>query len=203
MQLAVTPCRCLDTASIVLADMPTTDINTEELIRETLGSDTCDARRSVSDPPGGGKPDTGPCAFDRGLKSKYPQYSFPGRGCISVAAETYNSACQLHAHKWLNYSSISSSRTELGVRCLRLPVACAANLMHQMLLSVCNSAVLLCSKHMVSLDPVVHGLAARRVWRAVFLVDQLADVLCQCLQTHARYCQLAVEVALCMLVQSA
>ncbi|KAL0043103.1 hypothetical protein WJX79_009341 [Trebouxia sp. C0005] len=69
--------RCLDTASIVLADTPVTNINTEELIRETLGSDTCDARRSVSDPPGGGKPETGPCAFDRGLKSKYPQYDFP------------------------------------------------------------------------------------------------------------------------------
>lgn len=73
------PCRCLDTASIVLADMQLTNINTEELIRETLGSDTCDARRSVSDPAGGGKPDTGPCAFDRGLKSKYPAYDFPGR----------------------------------------------------------------------------------------------------------------------------
>ena len=70
--------RCLDTASIVLADMQLTNVNTEELIRETLGSDTCDARRSVSDPPGGGKPETGPCAFDRGLKSKYPTYDFPG-----------------------------------------------------------------------------------------------------------------------------
>ena len=64
--------------------MPLTNINTEELIRETLGSDTCDARRSVSDPPGGGKPDTGPCAFDRGLKSKYPQYDFPGQRCCSA-----------------------------------------------------------------------------------------------------------------------
>ncbi|KAL3141757.1 hypothetical protein ABBQ32_004437 [Trebouxia sp. C0010 RCD-2024] len=72
--------RCLDTASIVLADMQLTNINTEELIRETLGSDTCDARRSVSDPAGGGKPDTGPCAFDRGLKSKYPAYDFPVLG---------------------------------------------------------------------------------------------------------------------------
>ena len=76
--------RCLDTASIVLADMQLTNINTEELIRETLGSDTCDARRSVSDPPGGGKPDTGPCAFDRGLKSKYPAYDFPGRRSDSL-----------------------------------------------------------------------------------------------------------------------
>ena len=59
--------------------MQLSNINTEELIRETLGSDTCDARRSVSDPPGGGKPDTGPCAFDRGLKAKYPMYDFPGR----------------------------------------------------------------------------------------------------------------------------
>nr|QOL01232.1 putative extracellular protein TR9_040 [Trebouxia lynnae] len=72
--------RCLDTASIVLADMQLTNVNTEELIRETLGSDTCDARRSVSDPPGGGKPETGPCAFDRGLKSKYPTYDFPVLG---------------------------------------------------------------------------------------------------------------------------
>lgn len=65
--------------------MPVTNINTEELIRETLGSDTCDARRSVSDTPGGGKPETGPCAFDRGLKSKYPQYDFPGQSCCGVA----------------------------------------------------------------------------------------------------------------------
>ena len=56
-----------------------TSVNIEETIRETLGSDTCDARRSVTDPPGGGKPDTGPCAFDRGLKSKFPQYDFPGQ----------------------------------------------------------------------------------------------------------------------------
>lgn len=63
----------------MLADMKLSNVNTEELIRETLGSDTCDARRSVSDPPGGGKPDTGPCAFDRGLKSKYPMYDFPGK----------------------------------------------------------------------------------------------------------------------------
>lgn len=76
--MCVRICRCLDTASIVLADMKLSNVNTEELIRETLGSDTCDARRSVSDPPGGGKPDTGPCAFDRGLKAKYPVYDFPG-----------------------------------------------------------------------------------------------------------------------------
>ena len=70
--------RVLNTASIVLEDMPITSVSIEETIRETLGSDTCDARRSVTDPPGGGKPETGPCAFDRGLKSKFPQYDFPG-----------------------------------------------------------------------------------------------------------------------------
>lgn len=88
------PYRCLDTASIVLADMQLTNVNTEELIRETLGSDTCDARRSVSDPPGGGKPETGPCAFDRGLKSKYPAYDFPGRESNSPSGLQPLSGCQ-------------------------------------------------------------------------------------------------------------
>lgn len=100
--LSTLPCRCLDTASIVLADMPVTNINTEELIRETLGSDTCDARRSVSDPPGGGKPETGPCAFDRGLKSKYPQYNFPGmpgHAFVADSTEVVHS-CFCLAH-WL------------------------------------------------------------------------------------------------------
>ncbi len=92
-------CRCLDTASIVLADMPVTNINTEELIRETLGSDTCDARRSVSDPPGGGKPETGPCAFDRGLKSKYPQYDFPGQALADMTLhDTVKSRTSLVHH---------------------------------------------------------------------------------------------------------
>ena len=71
----------------MLADMQLSNVNTEELIRETLGSDTCDARRSVSNPPGGGKPDTGPCAFDRGLKSKYPMYDFPGKWWYSLSAK--------------------------------------------------------------------------------------------------------------------
>lgn len=69
--------------------MLVTSVNIEETIRETLGSDTCDARRSVTDPPGGGKPDTGPCAFDRGLKSKFPQYNFPGQ-CVQTHAAHNN-----------------------------------------------------------------------------------------------------------------
>jgi hypothetical protein len=46
--------RCLNTATNVLKGLPINATNVEELCRETLGEDTCDARRSVSDPPAGG-----------------------------------------------------------------------------------------------------------------------------------------------------
>lgn len=48
----------------------------EELARETLGSDTCDARRSASD---GNRGSLGPCEFKRGLRTLFPEYKFPGR----------------------------------------------------------------------------------------------------------------------------
>lgn len=47
--------RCLHTAASVLKGLPINATNVEELVRETLGEDTCDARRSVSDPEEGGK----------------------------------------------------------------------------------------------------------------------------------------------------
>lgn len=51
--------------------------NVEEFVRETLGEDTCDARRSVSDP--NESPEDAPqspCSFDKGLASTYPQYKY-------------------------------------------------------------------------------------------------------------------------------
>jgi hypothetical protein len=59
-------------------------------VRETLGEDTCDARRSVSDPnipsaatsssSGTNRPPRpgpkGPCSFDKGLSSTYPHYKY-------------------------------------------------------------------------------------------------------------------------------
>jgi hypothetical protein len=47
------PPRCLNTATNVLKGLPLNATNVEELARETLGEDTCDARRSVTDPQGG------------------------------------------------------------------------------------------------------------------------------------------------------
>jgi hypothetical protein len=43
-------CRCLHTATLVLEGVQSNATNVEEFVRETLGMDTCDARRSVSDP---------------------------------------------------------------------------------------------------------------------------------------------------------
>ena len=46
-------------------------VNVEEDIRETLGEDTCDARRSASDPTADDDIDgdsTGPCSFQNGLR---------------------------------------------------------------------------------------------------------------------------------------
>lgn len=83
--------RCLNTAANVLRGLPLNATDVEELVRETLGEDTCDARRSASDPPKGGgaaaaasstKGGKGgqapqpPCAFDKGLRSKFPNYKF-------------------------------------------------------------------------------------------------------------------------------
>lgn len=79
--------RCLNTATAALKGVPLNATNVEELVRETLGEDTCDARRTVSDPPSGddddddgpykkkGPPEP-PCKFDKGLRSKFPDYKF-------------------------------------------------------------------------------------------------------------------------------
>lgn len=69
--------RCLNTAQLALQDLPMTKIEVEELCRETLGEDTCDARRSVNDPdPNHPGVLTGPCNFTQGLRSKFPNYEF-------------------------------------------------------------------------------------------------------------------------------
>jgi broad specificity phosphatase PhoE len=69
--------RCLHTATIALADIKPNATNVEEFVRETLGQDTCDARRSVSDPnfSSDGAPES-PCSFDKGLATTYPQYKY-------------------------------------------------------------------------------------------------------------------------------
>lgn len=79
--------RCLTTSQLVLEGLPISGgVKVEELCRETLGEDTCDARRSVSDPDQT-HPEklVGPCSFERGLASKYPNYTFP-----IVSASTVN-----------------------------------------------------------------------------------------------------------------
>jgi hypothetical protein len=67
--------RCLHTASLVLEGLHLNATNVEEFVRETLGEDTCDARRSVSDPDvyDDKRGPEGPCSFDKGLRSTYPQ----------------------------------------------------------------------------------------------------------------------------------
>eukprot|EP00891_Asterochloris_glomerata_P004955 jgi/Astpho2/4955/fgenesh1_pg.00070_%23_16_t len=67
VRLVVSPLsRCLDTASLAMADLPVAAISIEELCRETLGSDTCDARRGVTDLGSREEPECGPCAFEQG-----------------------------------------------------------------------------------------------------------------------------------------
>lgn len=83
--------RCLHTATEVLKNLRVNATNVEEFVRETLGEDTCDARRSVSDPgtPGAAaaaaagvdrrppRPGpAGPCSFDKGVASLFPQYRY-------------------------------------------------------------------------------------------------------------------------------
>ncbi|KAF6258773.1 histidine phosphatase superfamily [Scenedesmus sp. NREL 46B-D3] len=67
--------RCLHTASLVLEGVQANATNVEEYVRETLGMDTCDARRSVSDPNSNPAPQE-PCSYDLGLASSYPQYKY-------------------------------------------------------------------------------------------------------------------------------
>lgn len=80
----------------MLKDLRINATNVEEFVRETLGEDTCDARRSVSDPgtpslaagrsnrrpPRPGPP--GPCSFDKGLASTYPEYKYKVCGADAV-----------------------------------------------------------------------------------------------------------------------
>lgn len=68
--------RCLNTALLAGADLPIRTWSVEEHVRETLGEDTCDARRSVTDPDPR-VPVRGPCQFQRGLRSKFPMFKFP------------------------------------------------------------------------------------------------------------------------------
>ena len=81
--------RCLNTASLALDGLrgggrgAIRETVVEEYVRETLGEDTCDARRSASDPDprerGGAAAAAareGPCPFEHGLRSKFPDYRF-------------------------------------------------------------------------------------------------------------------------------
>ncbi|PNW82765.1 hypothetical protein CHLRE_06g293150v5 [Chlamydomonas reinhardtii] len=70
--------RCLETATRALKDLPFTATHVEENVRETLGEDTCDARRSASDPkPGDKEKLQGVCKFEQGLRTRFPQFEFP------------------------------------------------------------------------------------------------------------------------------
>ncbi|KXZ49379.1 hypothetical protein GPECTOR_21g605 [Gonium pectorale] len=80
--------RCLETASIALKDITFTATQVEENVRETLGEDTCDARRSASDPSGDKKDRLeGVCKFELGLESKFPDFDFPITPPIMRGAE--------------------------------------------------------------------------------------------------------------------
>ena len=62
---------------MILKDLTVNATNVEEYVRETLGEDTCDARRSVSNPnPKHPKALEGPCSFEQGLQDKFPEYKF-------------------------------------------------------------------------------------------------------------------------------
>jgi hypothetical protein len=96
--------RCLNTAGTVLAGLPINATDVEELVRETLGEDTCDARRSASDPPArrneggdggdddGGDDDDeedGPCDYERGLRTLFPEFDFKVRVWPAVWSFAY------------------------------------------------------------------------------------------------------------------
>jgi broad specificity phosphatase PhoE len=99
--------RCLNTATLALEGLSRSAGGiratvVEEFVRETLGEDTCDARRSASDPSpaaaaqaaaagagssssassGSASSDSssasikGPCEFDKGLRTLFPSYKF-------------------------------------------------------------------------------------------------------------------------------
>lgn len=85
--------RCLQTAELVMEGLPIDNVQVEEAIRETLGEDTCDARRSMSNPdPAHRERIQGPCPFDEGLAKRFPYFNFkivnasdPGFGLKSDA----------------------------------------------------------------------------------------------------------------------
>lgn len=95
--------RCLHTATEVLKDIAVNATNVEEYVRETLGEDTCDARRSVSDPnipniatsgsSSSNRPPRpgpkGPCSFDKGLSSTYPHYKYRVSSSDSIRCALY------------------------------------------------------------------------------------------------------------------
>ncbi|KAJ9525001.1 hypothetical protein QJQ45_005925 [Haematococcus lacustris] len=65
--------RCLHTALLVGKDLDIPVYSVEEAARETLGEDTCDARRSVHDPDSKGDLE-GPCSYEQGLRTKFPEW---------------------------------------------------------------------------------------------------------------------------------
>uniref|UniRef100_A0A7R9V4S6 Uncharacterized protein n=1 Tax=Chlamydomonas euryale TaxID=1486919 RepID=A0A7R9V4S6_9CHLO len=67
--------RCLQTMQSVMKGLKFSKVDVEENIRETLGEDTCDARRSVSSPKQGHGA-MGICDFDLGLRDKYKGFKF-------------------------------------------------------------------------------------------------------------------------------
>jgi hypothetical protein len=98
-------CRCLHTATEILRDIKVNATNVEEFVRETLGEDTCDARRSVSDPGTPGVADVdrrrpprpgpaGPCSFDKGIASLYPQYKYRVSGVMYMYMCMYVGVCR-------------------------------------------------------------------------------------------------------------
>mmetsp|Transcript_5462 Transcript_5462/g.10235 ORF Transcript_5462/g.10235 Transcript_5462/m.10235 type:complete len:356 (+) Transcript_5462:61-1128(+) len=84
--------RCLQTTLDVFDDVATSDgdalrMDVEESIRETLGEDTCDSRRSASDPGSKAGVAPGPCSFKEGLTTRFPQFQFPVVGKLPRGKE--------------------------------------------------------------------------------------------------------------------
>lgn len=70
--------RCLETTLLAMKGIPITAFHVDEDARETLGEDTCDARRAASDPQDGDPGHLiGPCQFTIGLRNKFPEFEFP------------------------------------------------------------------------------------------------------------------------------
>lgn len=90
--------------------LPAAGYSVEELCRETLGRDTCDARRSASDPDPDHPGDLeGLCPFDRGLRTKWPKFDFPvvqgegkGLGLVSDRDTLWHQDEREHQKKQVN-----------------------------------------------------------------------------------------------------